>query len=91
MRKVIIMRKISIRDNEVVAPPFFNHFSLNLSIKKRVVMRAMRKKLNLFMLQLLIYYLLEYKVLVSAREKHLAMQLLWVSARLLVTRVSLSR
>ena len=24
-------------DNEVFAPPFFNHFSLSLSIKKRVV------------------------------------------------------
>ena len=36
-------------DNEVFAPPFF---------KKRVVMTAMRKKLNLFTLQLLIYYLL---------------------------------
>ena len=30
-------------DNEVFASPFFNHFSLSLNIKKRVVMRAMRK------------------------------------------------
>ena len=33
-------------------PPFFNHFSLNLNQKKLVVMRAMRKKLNIFALQL---------------------------------------
>ena len=46
-------------DNEVFAPGFFDHFSLSLSIKKRVIMRAMRKKLNLFTLQLLIYYILE--------------------------------
>ena len=46
-------------DNEVFAPGFFNHFSLSLGIKKRVIMRAMRKKLNLFTLQLLIYYILE--------------------------------
>ena len=41
------------------APPFFNHFSLSLNRKKRVVMRAMRKKLNIFALQLPIYYILE--------------------------------
>ena len=46
-------------DNEVFASPFFNNFSLSLNIKKRVVIRAMGKKLNLFMLQLLIYYILE--------------------------------
>ena len=46
-------------DNEVFAPPFFNHFSLNLNMWKRVAMRAMRKKLNLFTLQLPIYYILE--------------------------------
>ena len=46
-------------DNEVFSPPFFNHFSLSLNIKKCVVMRGMRKKLNLFTLQLLIYYVLE--------------------------------
>ena len=34
-------------DNEVFAPPFFNHFSFSLNIKKRGVMRAMRKKLNI--------------------------------------------
>ena len=78
-------------DNEVFNPPFFNHLSLSMSIKKRVTMRAMGKKLNVSTLQLLIYYLLEQEVSVSARGKHLAMQLLWASARLLVTCVSLSR
>ena len=41
------------------APPFLDHFSLSLSRKKRVVMRAMRKKLNIFMRQLPIYYIKE--------------------------------
>ena len=56
-------------------PPFFNHFSLNLNQKKRVVMRAMRKKLNIFALQL-------------PREAFV-IQLLLASDRLLDTRVSL--
>ena len=38
------------------APPFFSHFSLSLSREKRVVMRAMGKNLNIFTLQLPIYY-----------------------------------
>ena len=46
-------------DNEVFARPFFNYFSLSLNLKKRMVMRAMRKKLNLFTVQLLNYYILE--------------------------------
>ena len=46
-------------DIEVFAPPFFNYFSFSLNTKKCVVMRAMRKKLKLFTLQLLIYYILE--------------------------------
>ena len=46
-------------DIEFFAPPFFNYFSLSLNIKKHVGMRAIRKKLNLFTLQLLIYYILE--------------------------------
>ena len=58
MKKVIYFEENTC-DNEVFATPFFNHFSLSLSIKKRVVMRAMRKKLNLFTLQLLIHYSLE--------------------------------
>ena len=41
------------------APPLFNHFSLSLNRKKRVVMRAVRMKLNIFKLQLPIYYILE--------------------------------
>ena len=48
----------------------------------------MRKKLNLFMLQLLIYYILEKEVSIGARGKHLTIQLLRASARLLVTYVS---
>ena len=76
--------------NEVFALPFFNHFSLNQNMKKLAAMRIMRKKLNQFTLQLLIYYISEYEVLVRVQEKHLAMQLLWASAQLLVTRVSLS-
>ena len=40
-------------------PSFFNHFSLSLNRKKRVVMRTMRKKLNIFRLQLPIYYILD--------------------------------
>ena len=43
-------------DNEEFRSTIFNHFSLSLNRKKRVVMRAMRKKLNIFTLQLLIYY-----------------------------------
>ena len=37
------------------APPFFNYFSLSLNRNKCVVMRAMRKKLNMFTPQLPIY------------------------------------
>ena len=47
MKKVIILRKI-LMTMKYFAPPFFNHISLRLNIKKRVVMRAMRKKLNIF-------------------------------------------
>ena len=54
-------------------------------------MIAMRKKLNLFTVQLLIYYTLELEGSIRVREKHLAMQLLLASAQLLVTCVSLSR
>ena len=44
MRKVIILRKIQVT-MKTFTPPFFNHFSLSLK-KKRVVMRATRKKLQ---------------------------------------------
>ena len=92
--------------------------------KRRVVVKAMRKKLSISTLQLPICYILEYEISISAnadiaktkREKqivfvvekwmqclsyyitlyyrgvqgkHLAIQLLWASARLLVTRASL--
>ena len=33
-------------DKKAFIPPFFNYFSLNLNRKKRVVMRATRKKLQ---------------------------------------------
>ena len=48
-------------DDEMKAftPPFLNHFSLSLNRKKRVVMGVMRKKLNIFTLQLSIYNILE--------------------------------
>ena len=47
MNKVVILKKIQVAMKTFV-PPFFDHFSLSLSRKKRVVMmRAMRKKLNI--------------------------------------------
>ena len=58
MNKVTILRKILVT-MKTFAPPFFKQFSLTMNGKKRVVMRAMRKKLNIFMLQLSIYYILE--------------------------------
>ena len=58
MKKVIILKKIQVT-MKTFATPFFNHFSLSLSRKKYVVMRTMRKKLSIFMLQLPIYYMLE--------------------------------
>ena len=33
-------------DKKAFIPPFFNYFSLNLNRKKRLVMRATRKKLQ---------------------------------------------
>ena len=56
--KVIILRKMHVTIKYFV-PPFFNHFSLNLNRKKRVAMRAKKKKLNIFTLQLPSYYILE--------------------------------
>ena len=51
MKKVITLRKVQVTMN-TFAPPFFNHFSLSLNRNKRVEMRAMRKKLNIFTFQL---------------------------------------
>ena len=51
MKKVIILKKIQVPMKTYV-PPFFNYFSLSLNRKKRVVMTAMSKKLNIFTLQL---------------------------------------
>ena len=58
MKKVIILRKIHVTMKSF-APPFVNQFSLSLNRKKHVIMRGMRKKLDIFTLQLLIYYMLE--------------------------------
>ena len=44
MKKVIILRKTQ-TTMKTFTPPFFSYFSLSLSRRKRVVMRAMRKKL----------------------------------------------
>ena len=54
MKKAIILKKTQV-SMETFAPPYFNHFSLNLNKKKRVGMRTMRKKLIIFTLQLPIY------------------------------------
>ena len=51
---MIILKKIQVTMNTFV-PPFFNNFRFSLNRKKRVVMRFMRKKLNLFTLQLPIF------------------------------------
>ena len=53
MKKMIILKKIQVT-MKTFATPFLNHFSLSLSRKKYVAMRTMRKKLSMFMLQLLI-------------------------------------
>ena len=45
MKKVIILRKIQ-KTMNTFAPPFLNYFSLNLDIKKRVVMITTRNKLQ---------------------------------------------
>ena len=51
-KKTIILRKILVTKKSFTRP-FFCYFSLNR--KKRLVVRAIRKKLNIFTLQLLIY------------------------------------
>ena len=58
IEKVIILRKTQVT-MKTFAPSFFNHYNLSLKRKKHVVMKAMRKKLNIFTLQLPIYYILE--------------------------------
>ena len=57
-KKVIILKKIQVTV-KTFTPPFLNHFSLSLNRKRHVVMRNMKKKLNILMLQLPIYYILE--------------------------------
>ena len=58
IKKVIILKKMQVT-MKTSTPPLFNHFNLSLNRKKHVVMRAMRKKLNIFMFQLPIYYISE--------------------------------
>ena len=58
VKKVIILRKIHVTIKSFT-PPFFNCFILCLNIVKSMIMRAMRKKLNIFTLHLPIYYILE--------------------------------
>ena len=58
VKKVIILRKIHVAIKSFT-PPFFNCFSFSLNIVRSVIMRAMRKKLNIFTLHLPIYYILE--------------------------------
>ena len=71
IKKVIILRKIHVTMKSFV-PPLFNYFSWSLNRKKYVVMIPMRKKLNIFTLQLPIYYILSQKILIVAPGKHLA-------------------
>ena len=56
MKKVIFLRKIHVTIKSF-APPSLSHFRLRLNRKKSVVMRAMRKELNIFTLQLPIGYI----------------------------------
>ena len=65
MEKVIILKKIEVA-MKTFAPLFLNNFSLNLNRKKRLVMRAMRKKLNIFTAQLLIYNMLKQEISTGA-------------------------
>ena len=57
-------------------PSFISHFSLNLKRKKLVIIRAMRKKLNIFTFQLPIYWMQEISIDTNAgiaktkQEKH---------------------
>ena len=52
MLEVIILKKIQV--------------TMSLNRKKHVVMRAMINKINIFMLQLLIYYILEKEISIGA-------------------------
>ena len=69
MKKLITLWKIQVT-MKTFAPPFFNHFNSGCTEKKnRAVMRAIRKKLNIFTLQLPIYYILEQEILISASAR----------------------
>ena len=53
-------------DNEDYRSTIFHSFQFEPEQKKRVVMRAMRKKLDILTLQLPIYYVLEQEISTSA-------------------------
>ena len=53
-------------DNEVFCSTIFQPFQFGAEQKESVVMRAKRKKLNTFTLQLLIYYVLEQEISTGA-------------------------
>ena len=62
MKRVIFLRK-TYAIMKSFAPQFFIHFSLSLN-RKKPVMRAMRKQLNIFTL---ICYILEQEILIGAK------------------------
>ena len=68
MKKVIILGKIPVIIKSF-APPFISHFRLNLNRKKRVVMRRIRRKLNIFTFELPIYYILEKEISIVANVR----------------------
>ena len=65
MEKVIILRKIHVTIKSF-APPLFSHLNLSLNRKKSAAIRAVRKKPNIFTLQLPIYYILEQEISIGA-------------------------
>ena len=52
-------------DSEGFRSTIFQPFQFEPEQKKNMVMRAMRKKLNIFTLQLAIYYLLEQEISIA--------------------------
>ena len=59
MKKLIILGKKHVAIKSFASTFFNDHFSLSLNRKKRVVMRAIRKKLNILTFQMTIHYILE--------------------------------
>ena len=77
--------------NEVFASPFFINFRLSLNIKKTCGNGSHEKETKPIHASGADLLHIRIGILIRAQEKHLAMHLLWASARLLVTRVSLRR